>query len=148
MRTLSWSRTFTMDRIEVEELKVWSLWQSRLYPYEMLSAGDELWTVEKQSGRRHVGWHTVVIKVVALPYKSHLDAADIMEDVFGVSQADFLTHPYTLGKRHQGFLLGAGMDPIRKVDRPLPSAIRLDQKGWTDLTGYDDTDLRRLGLLR
>jgi len=138
-----------MSRTELQELAVWSLWQSRLRPYRDLSSGDQLWTVEKHSGYRRLAWRTQVHKVVALPYTSLGYAAEIVEDVFGVPHRDFLNHPYTAGKRDSdGFLLAARFAPVTRINLPLPTEIRLDQMGWTSLSGISEHELIRLGLMK
>lgn len=121
------SRGFLLPEFPDEMEDVWfSLWRNRLWPYEELREGDDLYWYETPTKR--IVWRTRVAQVDASPYNS-LDAAlDRIDDQFGV--AIDRAQRYLDDKPQEGYCLAYRVEALERLDLPRPEDVTFNQQGW------------------
>lgn len=106
---------------------VWfSLWRYRLWPYEELREGDDLYWYETPSKR--IVWRTRVAQVDAFPYESLDAAVDHIDDAFGIETDT--EQPYLQGKPQAGYCLAYRVEALERLDLPKPDDLSFNQQGW------------------
>ena len=108
--------------------EIWfQLWQKRLWPYNELRPGDELYWYESPSKR--IVWRTSIVQVEAFAYADRNDALLHLNELFD-AEID-LTQPYLNGKPMEGYCLGYKVSADERVDIPKPEWIaKFNQMGW------------------
>lgn len=109
------------------EADVWfSLWRYRLWPYEELREGDDLYWYETPSKR--IVWRTRVAQVDAFPYESLDAVVDHIDDAFGIETDT--EQPYLQGKPQAGYCLAYRVEALERLDLPKPDGLSFNQQGW------------------
>jgi hypothetical protein len=103
-----------------------NFWMIKLWPYNELQPGDELFWYESPS--KMIVWRTRVSQVEAFPYASLQIALDRLDAAFG-GRLD-RRQPYLVGKPNEGYCLGYRVDRSARVDRPKPEGVRFNRQGW------------------
>lgn len=148
LRTIAGVRYGRLKQQEVRTLAAWSMWSNRLRPWYDLARGDTVYLVEKRpDGSRWITWETQIIGAVSRHIYPDLDAAALyIKTRYEIEKQDFLKNPYTANAATHGYLMACEFKPLRKMDMPLPAAIKLARCGWTDLTEMDHKRRYQLGL--
>ncbi len=121
------SRGFRLPESPDEMGDVWfSLWHNRLWPYEELREGDDLYWYETPTKR--IVWRTRVVKVDAFPYESLDAAVDRIDDAFGVETDR--EQRYLDGKPHEGYCLAYRVEALERLDLPKQDDVSFNQQGW------------------
>jgi len=103
-----------------------NLWRNKLWPYDELRPGDDLFWYETPTQR--IVWKTRVTQVEAFAYASLDDALDrIGSEFYGeIDRAQ----PYIDGKPDEGFCLAYSVTVVERLDLRKPSDLRFNQQGW------------------
>jgi hypothetical protein len=106
---------------------VWfSLWRNRLWPYDELREGEDLYWYETPSKR--IVWRSRVAQVNAFPYESLDAAVDRIDDAFGIETDT--EQLYLQGKPQVGYCLAYRVEALKRLDLPKPDDVRCNQQGW------------------
>lgn len=121
------SRGFLLPESRKEMGNVWfSLWRNRLWPYDNLQPGDELYWYESPSKR--IVWRTLVTQVEAFPYASLAAALDRVDEAFEV-EID-REQRYLDGKPDEGYCLAYRVDAVERLNLPKPADVSFNQQDW------------------
>jgi hypothetical protein len=121
------SRGFPLPESADEMSQLWfNLWRPRLWPYNELRPGDELWWYESPTKR--LRWRTRVINVEAFPYVSLKRALSHLDSAFGVTIDR--RQGYLRGKPNEGYCLGYSVEALESVDIARPHDVKFNQNGW------------------
>lgn len=103
-----------------------NLWRHKLWPYNVLQPGDDLYWYESPS--RTIVWKTRVTQVEAFSYSDLNTALEQLDAAFG-GHID-RQQPYIRGKPDEGHCLGYRVQVVERVDLPKPDGVRFNQQGW------------------
>lgn len=107
--------------------EIWfNLWTKRLWPYEELEAGDELYWYDSSAGV--IVWRSRVRQVEAFVYHDREAALGLIERAFQTTIDR--TQPYLHGKPNDGFCLAYQVQAVARVNLPRPAGVRFRQSGW------------------
>jgi hypothetical protein len=121
------SRGFRLPESPDDMGAVWfSLWRNRLWPYEQLREGDDLYWYETPTKR--LVWRSRVTRVDAFPYTSVDAALDRIDEGFGVETDR--KQPYVDGKPDEGYCLAYRVEALERLDLPKPDDVSFNQQGW------------------
>lgn len=106
---------------------VWfSMWQKKLWPYDELERGDELWWHD--SSAVQLRWKTKVLRAEPFQYSDLDEAIDRIDTLFG-GMTD-RGQEYLNGKPNSGYCLAFKVKAIKQADVPRPDDVRFNRAGW------------------
>jgi hypothetical protein len=110
----------------MDELVWFNLWHNKLWPYNELQPGDEVFWYESPS--RKIVWRSRVVQVESFPYAELDSALDRLDVAFGC--AIDRKQDYLEGKPSSGYCLGYRIEAQQRLEFAKPAHVRFNQQGW------------------